>query len=673
MNKKKNTVILFALVICIVILISIMSIKLLDRSTTELITRVIIVGILIFNIIAITTLIFFTVRNLYKLYSERHRNVLGHRFKSKLTLIFVTLALIPSCLLFVFASGLSTNMMSRIFSPYISEHFKVSTDMARGFYDLIREQLVDISEYVAKTGKIATFPNINIYKIKSSSDKSEIIQNGFKGEKGSDIVTDEKGDIIRAVYPTRDGGIIVSEFRIPSELSKRVETLRQLNEEYLKVVHFREPIRLNYILILGFVTLMVVFTSIWFSLKISNSITIPIKHLAIATEDVKSGNLDTQVNIKSDDEIGILIDSFNRMVIQLKENKKSLEVAYKETDRQRLNLDKIMENIKSGVIFLDRDGTIKTINRAAKVMLRIKDNVIGQHYSKILETLGSEDIDNLVKDLQGKGFRSIQREIKIPIGTSTIYTYNVYVSDIVEPSTSENIGVLVVFDDLTEFIRAQKAIAWQEIAMKMAHEIKNPLTPIKLSAERLLRKWQKSDKDLDNIFERSIKTIINEVEDLRQMCDEFSKYGRMPDMQKTKTNISELLREVISLYKGFKDIKIYIQTETQIDIDIDSNQIKRAIINIVDNAIKAMNQTGQININCSMTDKSIMIDIADTGEGIKPEDKERLFVPYFSRRKDGTGLGLAISHRIIREHGGKIHIRDNSPKGTIFTIEIPLS
>ncbi|MFQ3573150.1 MAG: ATP-binding protein [Thermodesulfovibrionales bacterium] len=668
MSKKRNTI-LFVLFIFAVVLVSVLSIKMLDRRTTEFGTRIIIVGILIFNVAAITTLIFFTVRNLYKLYSERQQNVLGHRFKSKLTLIFVTLALIPSSMLFIFASGLSTNMMSRIFSPYITEHFKVSTEITTGFYDLIRGQLLEISEYVAKTDKVITLPNLRIYKVKDSNDTSEIIQKAFMGEKGTEVVSDEKGDIIRAVAPAKGGSLIVAEYLIPSELSKKVEGLRDLNEEYLKVVRFKEPIRLNYILILGFVTLMLIFTAIWFSLKISNSITIPIKKLALATEDVKSGNLDVHVNIKSDDEIGILIDSFNRMVIQLKENKKSLESAYRETERQRLHLDKIMENIRSGVIFLNRDGTIQTINKSAKLMLRIKDDVRGQHYSKILQTVGSEDIDRFVKDLQGKGFRNIQTEVKIHVGAST-YTYNIYVSDILEPSTGENIGVLVVFDDMTEFIRAQKAIAWQEIAMKMAHEIKNPLTPIKLSAERLLKKWQKGDKELDTIFERSIQTIIKEVEDLRQICDEFSKYGRMPEMQRSKTKIAELLKDVASLYKGYRDIIIDITADESIEADIDSNQIKRAIINIVDNAIKAMNQNGKIEINCTADNKSIKIDIADTGEGIKPEDKERLFVPYFSRRKDGTGLGLAISHRIVREHGGKIHIRDNTPKGTIFTVEL---
>ncbi|MCX8027174.1 MAG: ATP-binding protein [Thermodesulfovibrionales bacterium] len=672
MNKKKNTIIIFILFILIALSISALSIRLLDRATTELNTRIIITGILIFNIISITILIFFTVRNLYKLHSERQKNVLGHRFKTKLTVIFVTLAFIPSCLLFIFASGLSTNIMSRIFSPYITEHFKISTDMARGFYDLFRTELMALSEHVAKTERMPTFPNIKVYKVKDDRVSSELILNGLKGQKGSEVITDEKGDIIRAVCPSKDGGVIVAEYRIPLELSKSAESLRALNEEYLKVVRFKEPIRLNYILILGFVTLMVIFTAIWFSLKISNSITVPIKQLALATEEVKSGNLDTHVNIKSDDEIGMLIDSFNRMVVQLKENKRSIEIAYKETERQRLHLDKIMENIKSGVIFLNRDGSINTINRAAKVMLRIKTDVRGEHYSKILQALGSEDVNNLVKDLQGKGFRSVQREVKIPVGSMT-YIYNVYISDIVEPTTSENLGILVVFDDMTEFVRAQKAIAWQEVAMKMAHEIKNPLTPIKLSAERLLKKWQKSDTDLDNIFERSIKTIINEVEALRQMCDEFSRYGRLPEIQKTKTNINELLNEVASLYKGFKEINININADDTIEANIDINQIKRAIINIVDNAIKAMNQSGSIDISCTSLDKTIVIDIADKGEGIKAEDREMLFLPYFSRRKDGTGLGLAISHRIVREHGGKIHIKDNVPKGTIFSIELPVS
>src|SRR5208283_2611080 len=240
--------------------------------------------------------------------------------------------------------------------------------------------------------------------------------------------------------------------------------------------------------------------------------------------------------------------------------------------------------------------------------------------------------------------------------------------------TSRSLGILVVFDDLTDVIKAQKVIAWQEMARRLAHEIKNPLTPIKLSTERLIKKWEQQDEHFDAIFKKSTRIIIAEVESLGRLVDVFSKYGRMPAIHRLPSNLPELIDSVVALYKGYNEVKINVVIQEDMPvINLDIEQFKRALINIIDNAIKALGNRGQIDISMKVHENNLLVEIADTGPGIKGDEKEKLFIPYFSKTKGGTGLGLAIAYNIVKDHGGTILITDNKPKGSIFTIEIPIT
>jgi two-component system nitrogen regulation sensor histidine kinase NtrY len=291
---------------------------------------------------------------------------------------------------------------------------------------------------------------------------------------------------------------------------------------------------------------------------------------------------------------------------------------------------------------------------------------------ELTEGLNSKELTDMVISLRGKDIREIKKEIKVNI-SGKIAMLMIYLSGIRESYTSRSLGMLVVFDDLTDIIKAQKVITWQEVARRLAHEIKNPLTPIKLSTERLIKKWQQKDADFDDVFERSTKTIISEVESLRGLVDVFSRYGRMPEANKTTANLAELIDAATSLYKGFKDIQIKVDIQKDMPlVNIDTEQFKRALINIIDNAVKAMNNEGTVDISVKINENNVIIDIADTGPGIEDEEKEKLFIPYFSRRKDGTGLGLAIANKIVNDHGGRILVKDNKPQGSIFSVEIPI-
>ncbi|MBF0557687.1 MAG: HAMP domain-containing protein [Nitrospirae bacterium] len=646
--------------------------------SVDITTRFMLISLLTINVIALLTLIFFVGKNLFKLYMEKRYNVLGHKFRTKLMTIFVILTLIPSSFLFITASGLATNYINRIFSPQIKEHFKKSIELARAFYDFGRQRVLATAQHVAD-GDLSVPRGMTMHKLAVlPDDATDIIKYAFQGQDGTEIVTTNNGDIIRAVVPDRSRGakgVIVVEMLLPKNLSGTSEKLKELYEDYLKIQSFKNPLRLNYILILGFFTLLIVFAGLWVSLKISGGITTPIQSLAMATEQVASGNLDVQVTVKSEDEIGLLITSFNQMVKQLKDSKDSLEKAYIESDKRRLYLENILDNINSGVIFLDNKGTILTINRAACSILNVQqDALIGRDYLSFTDSLNSTDIAHMVKEMEGRVIREIKREVKVSIN-GRIAILRIYVSGIRESFTSKAMGMLVVFHDLTDVIKAQKVTAWQEVARRLAHEIKNPLTPIKLSTERLIKKWQQKDEDFDAVFEKSTKTIISEVESLRKLVDIFSRYGKMPEVNKTPNDLPELLDSVVSLYKGFKDIEITTFFSSGLPpVELDAEQFKRVIVNVMDNAIKAMDSKGTITVSLNASGNSkVIINIADTGPGIKDADKERLFLPYFTGRKGGTGLGLAIANKIVSDHGGRILVRDNTPHGSIFTIELPVA
>lgn len=641
----------------------------------DITTRLLFSGFLTINILALLTLIFFVAKSFFKLYIERQQKVIGYKFKTTLITIFVILTLIPSAFLFITASGLATNYINNLFSPQMKIPFRKSVELARSYYDLERERALRIAREVASNSGLKEIDNIKVLRLyEVPRDANELIKEGFLGKELTEVVSLKKGDVIRAVSPISKGkkGIVLVEIAIPEEFSKKTEEIKELYENFLKLEELQSPIKLSYISILGFFTLLIVFAGLWLALKISNSITTPIQSLAIATQKVAKGELDTQVNDKSSNEIGLLINSFNNMVKQLKESKDSLHNAYMESDRRRLYLENILENINSGIIFLDKDGTIKSINKAACSVLGINaKDVIGKGYKEFIKTLNSEELNSMVKILEGHEIKGVKREVKINIdGKITII--RIYINGIWDPETGKAIGMIVVFDDITDIINAQKILTWREIARRLAHEIKNPLTPIKLSTERLIKKWRQRDEDFDIVFEKATKTIISEVESLRSLVDVFSRYGKMPEIKMASTDLEELITDVTSLYKGFNDVKLNVHFEKDIPkLLLDGEQIKRVFINLIDNAIKAMDNNGDINITVRLEEDNLLIDVADSGPGIPDDEKEKLFIPYFSKNKDGTGLGLAIANKIINDHKGKIIVKDNYPRGSIFSIEIP--
>jgi len=628
------------------------------------------------TVIAFFTLMFFVFKNLFALYIEKRHKIIGYRFKRKIVAIFVVMVSIPTVLLFLVASGLLKTYIDRWFSPQIKEPIELSFQIAKTLYERERERTLLEAKRILKGEKtLKGFTVKRLYKIPDNA--SETIKEGFEGIEGTEVLTTKKADIIRAVVPIKKGskiiGIIIVEQKLPMSIVKKAEKIKTSYQQYMTFYRWRLPLKLNYFIALGFFTLLIIFMALWASFKVSRWITDPVQKLANATEAIAKGNLDVRVDLQRDDEIGLLVNSFNKMVSELKESKEALEKAYVESDRRRVYLENIITGINSGVIYMNEKGKIVTINPSAVKMLKVADKeVLNQSYETLLKNVKSDELKNFIKDLRIHEIKSINKDFKVIIEGKAV-DMRVFIRQL-RDRDEKTIGLLVVFDDITEILKAKQALMWKEVARKLAHEIKNPLTPIKLSTERLLRKWHQSDVDFGKILETSAKTIIREVEGLQKLINNFSKFGRLPDIKKAPTDLKTLINEVLTLYLHIQE-KILLDIKPPLPkVEVDRQQLKRAIINLIDNAVSATKDEGEITLKVSAKPdiNKVYIKIADTGIGIKDEMKEKLFFPYFSTKKNGTGLGLAIVHRIITEHGGSITVSDNSPKGTVFHIELPI-
>ncbi len=639
-------------------------------------TKLLLFILLNLNLVALFTLIFFVGKSLFKIYLERKQKVAGYKFKTRFVVILVVMTLIPSVFLFVVSSGVVTNYLDRWFDPQIKQPLNLSIEIARSAYDMQRQQTLEYAKTI--TSGNALPERYKVYTLaKAPEDASETVRAGFDGKSDVEVITGEKGDIVRAVVP-RDkqrpqDGVIVVESLIDSGLSKNAEAIQEAYRNYLTLEAWKLPIKTNYLLILGFFTLLIIFSALWVALRVSRGITDPIQELARATEQVAQGNLDMKISAGRDDEIGLLVNSFNNMVRELKDGKESLHNAWLKSEQSRLIIENIIKNINSGVIYLDTEGNILTINSAAcKILAIAQEEIINRNYSVLLSILKSDELSGLVRNIRVREFKGIERELRVTIG-DRLRLLRIFITTL---GDAENfLGTLVVFDDLTEITRAEKALAWQEVARRMAHEIKNPLTPIQLSTEHMIKKWQSKDEDFGKVFDRSTKAIIKEVESLKNLVNDFSRFGKMPEIKKTPVMIQAIIDEVINLYKDYKDVVIAMSSQgEETPVELDAEQFKRVIINLVGNAMQAMQNQGKVDISIEHDVRSnrVRIDIADNGPGICDEDKEKLFLPYFSTKKDGTGLGLAIAGKVVAEHRGYIRIKDNAPSGTIFSIELPI-
>lgn len=674
---------------------------------------ILIILLIITNFLLLTAVIFMMGRSLWKLWIEQKQGVLGARFRTKLVTAFVSLSFIPPILLFIIGTGMFTSSIERLFSLRIETALKDSVVIAQEYYNRLQQDALvfgkqisaqmtetqmlarlesqELKEFLGKKAEeyglssveLIVAPRERVITIVTSQYPSKtfvrapapMLDAAFGGEATTVVAESrKKGAIMRAVVPLYEfadtkqvSGVIVVTYYIPQSLAEKAEDVQEGYTQYRSAFKAKGAIKLAYRLGFLAVTLSLLLAAIWVALRVAAGITGPIKKLAEGTAAVAAGRLDYRIDeASSGDEVGILIDSFNRMTHELKTSREQLEQEsnYKKT---------ILSNIDTGAVSVDRAGRITTVNQAASDILGIREEeALGKRYDEAFGFLELDPIRKLFRKLeQGEG--PTEEELSLNV-RGRMLTVRMRVSTLRDGSNTP-MGLLITFDDITELLRAKKAETWQDVARSIAHEFKNPLTPIKLSAERLRKKHAEGAPDFDAVFDECSKTIVQEADGLRKLVDEFANFARMPSSNPTLQPLAPVLESVIQLYAGaHKDIVFDKQLAQDLpDVFLDREQIKRVFINLFENAVEALGGVGRIAVSARMSSTGMArIDVADEGPGISDEDVPKLFQPDFSRKKKKSGLGLAIVLRIIKDHSGSIRVERNSPQGARFIIELPV-
>ena len=674
------------------------------------------------NLILIGLLIFLVFRNVVKLFWERRVRLLGSKLKTKLVVVFVSFAFIPSLILFTVSALYINNSFGKWFNVQLTHSLQNALDIHANTTQTIRERSFHFGEMMSRKltqwkllqphRKEALIETLQKFQKEYALDAIEIFTNlegkgiatvhpslgskqfppldlqflreGFLGRQASTVQSFQEGELIRCVIPLLEASknkamaaMVVSSYVSP-HLVEKISKINSAYAEYREVKTLKRSLKTIYFALLTLVTLLIIFTAVWLGFHLARELTIPIQRLVEGTEAVVQKNLDIQIQYEGNDELAMLIRSFNKMIRDLKESSLKLAQAYQELQKSNVELEEsgrymgaILKNIKAGVVSVDSQGMITTINKAAEDLLGIKAyKYMSVSYKKVLTQEYLEFVEGLRKRLPDVSEHTVSQQMKVKIQDQAL-TLLVSVT-MMRDEDGKYLGMVIVFDNLTDLIKAQRVAAWREVARRIAHEIKNPLTPIKLSAQRLRRKYLSST---DQVFDECTKMIITQVDELKDLVNEFSQFAKLPEAYPKPCELGAIVKEVLALYQeAHKHIEFRYQEQGEIPIlELDRDQMKRVFINIVDNAISAMGGKGALTVEAHMVSalQLIVVEVSDTGVGIPDELKSRLFEPYFSTKKEGTGLGLTIVRKIISDHRGYIRVVNNKPKGSKFIIELP--
>lgn len=690
--------------------------------------NVLVFSIINVNVILLLLMVFLVLRNLLRLIFEQRQTVLGKSLRTRLVISFISLSLIPTILLFFIALQFVSTSMDYWFNSNVDasldESLKVAQDIYQGKKDqtiltgstvaeeLVAEQLLPLSPNNIETllesqlslrnldgltllsGQrqiIAEVASENINYLSLPEIPEELLHLAQSGEADrTSIQPVPTGEIIRSLTPVyfekEPGGlpyILVTTLFIPQDQLQRMTIISGGIEGYRQLMLLKNPLKTSLLVMLLIVTLLIIFSAIWFGFYIAQGLTGPIGKLANATHRVAEGELDFVLEKESDDEMGLLVDSFNQMTRDLQTSKTQLEsvnVALQESniehDERRQYIETILQNVPAGVISLDADGKVTSINKFAEDFLHInKDDYLYKDFRKTLQFKHSIVVQKFLQELEESGKSTIKQPLRLSLGKET-YSLLVNVTKL-NDEAGNPLGTVLVFDNLTQLEKAQRIAAWREVARRIAHEVKNPLTPIQLSAQRLRKKYLYTLESDTEVFDLCTQTIINQVEELKRLVSEFSSFARMPIVQKSRNDFVKMVEEILVFYKeshGYITFRNLIKQDIP-PFEFDLKQMKRVLINLLENSITVMHDSGiiEIALSCDKENQVVYMEVRDNGPGVEKKDKLRLFEPYFSTKKSGTGLGLAIASTIVSDHGGQIKVTDNEPTGAVFTVELPLT
>jgi two-component system, NtrC family, nitrogen regulation sensor histidine kinase NtrY len=724
-TSRKKVILLLVIVVFVLfgILLSLTSfnLPLSPDSNQQLLVFASLSAVIFFLFVALT---FVLVRNLLKLFAERRLGVLGSKFRTRLVVAGLLLSFLPVIFMFWFAYVLMNRSIDKWFSTPVEEVREDTATMASL-----------LSRYAAQNARaeaqsLAALPET---QHAFSGHSFSAVVNEFRRHEltlqGGFVVAIENGnaeasfgapapwpmlkahiplgrvnsadppvhlnweqtEYVLGGAPVGTSGVILVAMPLPQKFSETVKEVEASQQRYLDLSRERKLVRRTYMGYLLLLTVMVLFATTWLALFLSKLVTRPVAALAEATQEISRGRLDYRVEISAADEIGDLVRSFNRMAAELEASRRQIEASSRELsvannalEQRRRHIETILESIPTGVLSLDAGRHITHVNHALLRMFNPGGGepgtavvLIGASLQQVFSPEVLEDLELLLRRADRMSTTTTQMEIVVQR-----VKLNVAVTVATLRHEGRDLGYVLVFEDLSDLLKAQKQAAWREVARRVAHEIKNPLTPIALSAERIRRHLGRGvppDAASMDVLHGCAATIAGSVETLRALVDEFSTLARFPAAKPQAARINSIVESALTMFNGRLD---GIQVRTFLGADLprvmaDPEAIKRALANLVDNAAEAMHDSmlREIHISTALLANRDVVEItvADSGHGVTQELKERLFLPYFSTKKRGTGLGLAIVSRIIEDHHGSIRVEENQPVGARFVVELPIA
>lgn len=701
--------ILFALLLAAVITVGSLRVPFEPDTWGE---KIVLFAVNTFIVVALLVFGLILGRALVRLWVERRAEQLGSRLKTKMVLGAMAISLFPLVFLFFISYALMNRTLNRWFPQELEdansqalrllgevnglEYARLQALADRAAASVPSGDSADLESALGPAARFAANEGAEgVWAVDSGGTRVKVVEGlilpvvldptlKFQSNlpNGGEFWNSRSSSFLAARAPLGSGFLFVAR-RLPPDFAARYTNIEQQTAAYSIQNQQIRTFKRQILLTLSLFTVLLLFAATWSALYLSKQVTVPIQALAEATGEIAAGHLDTQVHVRAQDELGILVRSFNRMTTQLADSHRridefthNLQQAVQELDSRRTLIETVLENIPTGVLALDSNARITRMNRAAR-------EIFGENSreaSDLIALTGKDaarDVQQLIRRSLRMGTASKEMEFRL---RGRVAHAAVTVSPL--GGRRSSVGYLVVVDDLTELLRAQKAAAWQEVAQRIAHEIKNPLTPIQLSAERLLRYVSRHNGDagtpeLVRLVGECAALIGREVGTLEALVNEFSRFARFPVARLTPTDPNAIVLGALDVFKGrLDDVQIRTNLAEGVpQVKADSEMLRRVVVNLIDNAAEAMEGAAARNLVLSTRfhpgHDSVEIIVADTGNGISPEDKDKLFLPHFSTKDRGTGLGLAIASRVIAEHHGIIRAEDNLPTGARFVIELP--
>src|SRR3989441_4742034 len=731
--RDNPRLILAGIGILVVVLIALLAIASgTSRFSPDFLSEVVLYALSAADLTMLAALVFVLARNVIKLVVERRRALPFARFRAKLVAVLLSMTLVPSVLVLIAGSEVIRTSIDQWFNAPMDDILASANKIAGDYYqerhrlvsdhasrlaralstvDLAAADVRPIRDLIAPDVTLQRVKMVQVFRAEQAEGGRpsvvpvvDVVATGMPAGYNRASADRLAGQTLTSKTPTRvveplgsagdllhaaaaitakDGrpvGVVIATDYLTGDLASRSRQMTQAYENYNQLRVLKRPLTGVYLSFFLMVTLLILVGATWTGLYLTKRITQPVQMLAAAAREIGAGRLDQHVEPQSNDEFGSLVEAFNTMAGELATSRRKverstieLERKHQEVEGRRRYIETILERITTGVVSIDASGAVTTINSAAARLLSLPRSIVGQPRQSAFDRADLQPLAALIEGGgRGRGEPSAQ-DIAIAREGQEVHLAVVATALAGEDGAPE--GVVLVLDDVTPLIRAQKVAAWREVARRLAHEIKNPLTPIQLCAERLRRHFGGAPPQAKALIDECTATIIGEVESLKGLVDEFSQFARMPAPGTVPSDLGQLITDTIALYNGlFTDVTIEQRFAPGVPlVRLDPEQIRRVIINLVDNAIEAMERRGHIVVETQLdaANSLVRVVVADDGPGIPPAEREKLFLPYYSTKRRGSGLGLAIVRRIIAEHGGSIEVGDNAPRGTRFTIELP--